>query len=347
MTPIEDPPISPPEHTAPPPKPPVLLLGASGTIGRAVLLALLEDGHPVICLGRRSPAPLPETLQHAAGGLYHFTVDVTQTQALNRALQAVVQSHGLPEALISCLASRTGRAHEAWAIDHAAHCIVLDAIRELGVKHMVLLSAICVQKPKLAFQQAKLAFERRLIDSGLTYTIVRPTAFFKSLLGQIDRVRAGRAYLVFGDGRQTACKPISDRDLAEFIVQCLSRAERHNRILPIGGPGPALTPRDQAEALFAALERPIKIRSVPLVLMDLIIQALSLVGRLIPSLQDKAELARIGRYYATESMLVWDVDRACYDAHATPETGSDRLLDAQLRVLRGQERFDRGEHAVF
>jgi divinyl chlorophyllide a 8-vinyl-reductase len=54
----------------------------------------------------------------------------------------------------------------------------------------VLLSAICVQKPELAFQHAKLAFERALIDSGLAYTIVRPTAFFKSLSGQVDRVSA-------------------------------------------------------------------------------------------------------------------------------------------------------------
>lgn len=301
----------------------------------------------VISLGRRSPARETPTLQSATNRLHHVTVDVTRAQELHLALQAIVQSHGVPRALISCMASRTGRAQEAWAIDHAAHSLVLEAIREIGVTHMVLLSAICVQKPVLAFQQAKLAFERRLIDSGLTYTIVRPTAFFKSLLGQIDRVRAGRAYLVFGDGRQTACKPISDRDLAQFIVECLSRQERHNRILPIGGPGPALTPRDQAEALFAALERPIKIRSVPLALMDLVIQGLSLFGYLVPALKDKAELARIGRYYATESMLVWDADRACYDPHATPETGSDRLLDAQLRVLKGQERFDRGDHAVF
>ncbi len=33
---------------------------------------------------------------------------------------------------------------------------------------MVLLSAICVQKPLLAFQQAKLAFEQALQQSGIT-----------------------------------------------------------------------------------------------------------------------------------------------------------------------------------
>jgi divinyl chlorophyllide a 8-vinyl-reductase len=50
----------------------------------------------------------------------------------------------------------------------------------------VLLSAICVQKPLLEFQRAKLAFEAKLQEAGdITYSIVRPTAFFKSLAGQV------------------------------------------------------------------------------------------------------------------------------------------------------------------
>ncbi len=80
------------------------------------------------------------------------------------------------------------------------------------MSHFVLLSAICAQKPVLAFQKAKLAFEAHLLEQGLTYSIVRPTAFFKSLSGQVARVKQGGPFLVFGDGRLTACKPISDAD---------------------------------------------------------------------------------------------------------------------------------------
>ena len=87
------------------------------------------------------------------------------------------------DALVSCLASRTGAPKDAWAIDHQAQVHALDAAARAGVSQVVLLSAICVQKPVLAFQQAKLASEKKLIDSGLTYSIVRPTAFFKSLSG--------------------------------------------------------------------------------------------------------------------------------------------------------------------
>ena len=195
------------------------------------------------------------------------------------------------DAVVSCMASRTGVPKDAWAIDHRAHLNVLDAARQAGVGHFVLLSAICVQKPLLAFQHAKLAFEAALTLSGLRYSIVRPTAFFKSLSGQIKRVRRGRPFLLFGDGTLTACKPISDDDLADYIAGCLEQESRWNRILPIGGPGEAITPRQQGEALFALLGRPPKFRSIPVALLDVIAGGLGALARTAPSLAEKAELA--------------------------------------------------------
>ena len=211
----------------------------------------------------------------------------------------------------------------------------------------MLLSAICVQKPLLAFQQAKLAFEKTLVESGLTYSIVRATAFFKSLSGQVERVRAGKPFLIFGDGALTACKPISDDDLGDFLATCINDPSRHNRVLPIGGPGEAITPREQGERLFALLGKPPRFRQVPVALLDTIIAVLGLLGRVLPVLADKAELARIGRYYATESMLLWDTSTGRYNAAATPSTGHETLFDYYRRLASGEVSADRGDHAVF
>ena len=213
---------------------------------------------------------------------------------------------------------------------------------------MVLLSAICVQKPRLAFQHAKLAFEQALIDSGLIYSIVRPTAYFKSLSGQIERVRRGKPFLLFGDGQLTACQPISDADLADYLADCLHEPDRHNRILPIGGPGPAITPRQQGELLFQALGREPRFKQVPVALLDAIAGLLGTVGRVLPACADKAELARIGRYYATESMLVLNPTTGHYDAAATPTTGT-QTLGAFYAALASDPRKlpERGDHAVF
>ncbi len=251
------------------------------------------------------------------------------------------------DAVVSCMASRSGTPRDAWAVDHEAHLQLLAAAKEAGVTQMVLLSAICVQKPLLAFQEAKLAFEQALKSSGLIWSIVRPTAFFKSLSGQVARVQKGKPFLLFGDGTLTACKPISDDDLATFIASCLDDPARQYRVLPIGGPGKAMTPREQGELLFQLSGRTPRYKQVPVAMLDVIISVLSTLGRIAPPLADKAQLARIGRYYATESMLVWDAAAQRYDSDATPSFGTETLADHYSKLLRGEITDDRGEHAVF
>ena len=328
----------------------VLVIGATGTIGQATVRALLRRGHEVVCFvrpraggkGKLSPA---DSTSLFTGAVVRFG-DVTDPSAL--------ANDGFCgerfDALVSCLASRTGTPKDAWAIDHDAHLLALAAAKSAGVTQVVLLSAICVQKPLLAFQQAKLAFEKVVVESGLTYSIVRATAFFKSLSGQVERVKAGKPFLIFGDGTLTACKPISDDDLGDFLAGCIDDTSRHNRILPIGGPGEAITPRQQGERLFELLGKPPRFKQVPVALLDVIITVLSLLGRVMPSLAAKAakaELARIGRYYATESMLVWDADAGRYDAAATPSAGHETLFDYYRQLVRGEVLAERGDHAVF
>lgn len=325
----------------------VAVLGGTGTIGRATVRALVSRGHDVVCFVRRradidDPSG-PPACSRLPPGATARVVDVTDPSSL-----AEAGFRGEPfDVLISCLASRTGLPDDAWAIDYRAHVSALHAGKAAGVTHVILLSAICVQKPVLAFQHAKRAFEGVLAASGLDYTIVRPTAFFKSLSGQIDRLKRGKSFLIFGDGTLTACKPISDDDLGTYIAECLDDPDRRNRVLPIGGPGEAVTPKAQGEQLFALLGREARFTHVPVALLDVIIVTLAMLGRLVPTMAAKAELARIGRYYATESMLVLDPVTGQYDARATPSTGSETLFDYYARVIRGEAVAERGDHAVF
>jgi len=311
----------------------VLLLGATGTIGRATAKALIAAGHKVTAPVR------PGSHTNALPS----TVPCTLTQP---ALSALMTEHAC-DAVISCMASRSGVPAEAYAIDRDLNSSVLRAATSAGVTQFVLLSAICVQKPKLTFQHAKLAFEAELQSAPIAWSIVRPTAYFKSLSGQLNRLRAGKPFLLFGDGELTACKPISNDDLARYLAQCLTDPDLQNRILPIGGPGPAITPRAQGEMLFHALRQTPSFKHVPVAMMSAIVAGLSFFGKASPRLRDKAELARIGRYYATESMLVWDDATGRYDADATPEFGTETLADYYKRLATEDIADQRGEHAVF
>ncbi|ASQ91664.1 oxidoreductase [Prosthecochloris sp. GSB1] len=326
----------------------VFIVGSTGYIGKFVVRELVARGHEVVSFARErsgvgAAMSAAETRRQLQGSEVRFG-DVSDMESLMR--------DGIKgerfDVVVSCLTSRTGGVKDAWSIDYQATRNALDAGMAAGAKQFVLLSAICVQKPMLEFQRAKLKFEKELIESGLTYSIVRPTAFFKSIAGQVESVKKGKPYVVFGKGELTACKPISEADLARFMADCLEDPAKQNRILPVGGPGKAVTAREQGELLFELLGREPKFKNMPIRMFDVIIPVLSLLAKLFPKLEDKAEFARIGKYYCSESMLVLDPRTGKYDADLTPSYGSETLRDFYSRVLKeGMTGQELGDHAMF
>lgn len=69
-------------------------------------------------------------------------------------------------------------------------------------------------------------------------------------------------------------------------------------------------------------------------MLDAIIGVLGAAGGIAPSLADKAELARIGRSYPTESMPVLNPATGRYDADATPPAGTETLFDFHAEPSR-------------
>nr|GMD60346.1 Divinyl chlorophyllide A 8-vinyl-reductase, chloroplastic [Ipomoea batatas] len=332
----------------------ILVVGSTGYIGRFVATELVKRGFNVIAIARersgtRGRNSKEDTLQQLSGANVCFS-DVTELSTLEKS----VENLGVPiDVVVSCLASRNGGVKDSWKIDYEATKNSLVVGRKFGAAHFVLLSAICVQKPLLEFQRAKLKFEADLMkeaedDKGFTYSIVRPTAFFKSLAGQVELVKDGKPYVMFGDGKLCACKPISEEDLASFISDCVLSEDEMNQVLPIGGPGKALTPLEQGEMLFKLVGKEPKFIKVPIQIMDFAIGFLDLLVKVFPSLEDAAEFGKIGRYYAAESMLVWDPEKGEYDAENTPSYGKDTLEEFFKRVLReGMGGQELGEQMIF
>lgn len=326
----------------------VLVVGSTGYIGKYVTKELISRGYDVIAVAREKSgiggkSDMDKTKTDFVGGDVRFA-DVTNLDSLN-----TVVADTQVDVVVSCLASRTGGKKDSWKIDYEATKNSLLAGKAAGASHFVLLSAICVQKPLLEFQRAKLQFEAELqADSDVTHSIVRPTAFFKSLGGQVESVKSGGPYVMFGDGQLCACKPISEDDLAAFIADCLSDAKKINKVLPIGGPSEALTPLQQGQLLFDIVGKEPKFIKVPIQVMDFVIGILDFLAKPFPSLEDAAEFGKIGRYYAAESMLVYDEKSDKYSAEDTPSYGKDTLEDFFKRVVReGMAGQELGDQAVF
>ena len=236
-----------------------------------------------------------------------------------------------PTTIICCLASRSGVKRDAFAVDYQGGSNLVESLKLLKINstnheirpHFVLLSAFCCGKPRLQFQLAKLKLEDEIRNSiqSISHSIVRPTAFFKSLDGQIESARKNLPILYFGDG-SCAANPISDIDLAEYLVNCaiqpkLPEIDMFDQTRDIGGCDiPPITKLQQIELIYQALgknnPKDRKTIAIPLKIFDILIGIFNFLESIatvfhatntIEKCNDAAELARIVHYYASEPMV--------------------------------------------
>ena len=142
--------------------------------------------------------------------------------------------------------------------------------------------------------------------------------------------RVKKPFVVFGDGEITHCNPIAQSDLARFMLNCIEDPSKHNRILNIGGPGEPLSLKDCGKLMFQAvgIHHP-EFRYVPIQVMERIVKVLNLFAYVtrLEAMDNLAEKARIGLYYATHSMLTTD---------SSEKFGTITLLDHYKELAKGE-----------
>lgn len=302
----------------------VVVVGASGYIGKAVVREAVRRGYDTTAVVRDSSKPEPKFQ-----GARVVRADVCNPATLNG--DGAPLGKGSVDVVISCLASRSGSKKDSFAIDYQATLNCFEAARQAGARHFVMLSAFCVKSAErndpyaLQFQYAKQKMEEALrAQTDVTYTIVRPTAFFKSVSGQLEVVDGGAPFVYFdlGEGKSATCNPISEPDLAAALVDTIADPSKVGATWNLGGPDVGLSMQQQGELVADVLgKEEAKLIGVPIGLFDVIINGLQGAADLFKSfderlerkiefvssasekLDDAAEFGRIGRYYAIEDML--------------------------------------------
>ena len=304
----------------------VVIVGATGYIGKFVVKESIRRGYDTVAVLRPGAPPKDDFFKGASV----VFADVTDPESLKAKSSEIFGEK--TDAIVSCLASRSGVKADAFKIDYEATLNSMNAARAAKVDHFVLLSAYCVRNPLLQFQKAKLQFEAALTSAGdIRYSIVRPTAFFKSVSAQLELLQQGWPYVMFGDGENVKCNPISESDLASYMLNCLDEKDKWNKIIDLGGPDEGMGTRTQGEMMFKVLGKEPKFWSVPVGLFDVIIDTLAFFGKFSDGAEDAAELARIGKYYAVVPMLTTKPEE---------KSGTTRLIDHFERIAREGQEFD-------
>lgn len=106
----------------------------------------------------------------------------------------------------------------------------------------------------------------------------------------------------------TSCNPISEADLATYLIDSITDKSRENKVIDLGGPDEPLTMKKQGEMLYSAIGKEPNFVYAPLWLFDVIIDSLQWVADTFNSekFENAAETGRIGKYYAVEDMLTTD-----------------------------------------
>ncbi|WP_116042795.1 SDR family oxidoreductase [Amycolatopsis palatopharyngis] len=217
------------------PADPVLVIGATGNVGRQVVRQLLETGVTVRAMVRNpATAGLPEQAEIVAGDL---TDPATVTVAA-RGVRAVFL---------------------AWPFVTADDApSALDALGP-DVRHVVYLSSAGADRADgpVRFHYE---LEQLIRRSGLEWTFLRPSGFATNTLGWAEQIRHGDV-VRWPYGKATRSL-IHEADIAAVAVLALTGPDHSGVVHDLTGPE-QLTQIEQVEAIGAAIGRQLSYEEVP------------------------------------------------------------------------------------
>lgn len=212
----------------------IVVTGATGNVGRPLTQALAEAGEQVTAVSRHAAA-VPDGVRHVAADLADLT---SLTPVLDGA-----------KALFLLL---SGDLHAPGA----RPTDIIDLAAASGVRRIVLLSSQGVAtRPLGPTRIAMRAVEDALRESGPDWAVLRPGGFASNALAWAESIRTqGTVAAPFGDVGVPVVDPV---DIAEVAAACLLDERHTGGVFELTGPE-VITPRQQAEAIAAALGSPVR-----------------------------------------------------------------------------------------
>jgi uncharacterized protein YbjT (DUF2867 family) len=202
----------------------LLIIGATGTLGRQVARRALDEGHQVRCLVRsyKKAAFLREWGAELVGG------NICWSETLPPALEGI-------DVVIDAATARATDSLSIRQIDWEGKVALIKAAVAAKVKRYIFFSILDAEKyPQVPLMEIKRCTELFLKESGLNYTILRPCGFMQNLIGDFAiPVLEGQPVWVTGDG--SAIAYMDTQDIAKFAVKALSVPETENQTFPIVG----------------------------------------------------------------------------------------------------------------
>jgi uncharacterized protein YbjT (DUF2867 family) len=205
----------------------ILIAGGTGILGTRVVQLLTARGLTVRVMTRD-----PARARHLAGDRVEIVPgDVREPETLTDAMAGA-------EAVISAIQGFSGTGGDnPQTVDGEGNANLIQAARAAGVQHFILISVqgAAPDHPMELFRM-KFRAEQELRASGLTWTIIRPTASMQTWANIIGEplVKSGKTR-IFGRGTNPI-NFVSADDVATFVDCVVTDPVTHGEIIEVGGP---------------------------------------------------------------------------------------------------------------
>jgi len=189
----------------------LLVVGATGTLGRQIVRYALDQGLEVKCLVRN---PKRATFLSEWGA--HLVVgDLVQPDSIANALEGVTQ-------VIDSATTRPTDSHRIREVDWHGKVALIQALERAGIQKFVFFSILNAEKYlQVPLMEIKYCTEQFLAQTQLNYTILKPCGFMQGLIGQYAiPILEGQAVWITGESSPIAY--MNTQDVAKIAVKALS-----------------------------------------------------------------------------------------------------------------------------
>jgi uncharacterized protein YbjT (DUF2867 family) len=241
----------------------ILVAGATGMLGKEVCRLLAAQGKPVRGLVRITSDP--RTVQQLEEmGIEIVEGNVCDRSSLDVACQDVTALISTVSAMPRCYEPEDNNLQN---VDRDGQTNLINAARDAGVYHFVYTSFSGNLDLDFPLRNAKRRIEQRLKDSGLTFTILRPSCFMETWLSPAVGFDYPNAKAqIYGSG-ENPLSWISLRDVALFAVESLENPVARNVTLELGGPE-ALNPLQVIKIFEKAGGRSFEVEHIPVQVLE-------------------------------------------------------------------------------
>ncbi|MFJ6048450.1 NmrA family NAD(P)-binding protein [Streptomyces sp. NPDC092307] len=218
----------------------IVVMGATGATGNALLHSLRTLDVPVRALTRTPHTPIPGTAGAHRPPVEVRYADATDPNSLRAAFKGADQ-------LFLAMANGPAQVELETA--------VIDMATDAGIGHIVKISAPAAEPDSpVAVSRGHHAVEEHLRAAGLTHTILRPYAFTQNLLRLAPAVAQG---VILGTTGDAPCNYVDCRDIGDVAAAALTRPEIAGHTYTLTGPE-ALSSPEIAARLSAVTGRAIR-----------------------------------------------------------------------------------------